>query len=310
VPLGGHTGTFFVVEGAPPLGPNEKNPVVLNIRSMGWYLETMGITFLAGRDFNETEEKGPHIRAAVINETFARQFFPALRNPADVVGRRLAFSGSDPKVWMEIVGVTRDTRHYGLEQEMKPSVFLPFGADPSDALTMVVRTGTNPNAMVSAAREIIRQLDPDLPMFNIRTMTERLERSQWVRRAYSWLFGAFAAVALVLAGAGIYGVISFAVTRRTRELGIRMALGARPGQVVGALLGSGMLLVAIGAAAGLVVALPATKLLGSMLFGVSHRDVATYAAVVVVVVSVGLAANYLPARRASRVDPMQALRCE
>jgi len=312
VPLDGHTGTFFLVEGAPPIGPNQKNPVVLTIRMMPGYLASMGITFLAGRDLTEQEQQGPGDHAAVVNETFAKQFFPALRNPADVVGKRISFATSNPKnlAWMQIVGVTRDTLHYGLEQPMKPSVFTAYGANPNASLTLVLRTAGDPNSLVSAARDAIRQMDADLPMFDIRTMSERLESSEWVRRAYSWLFGSFAAVALLLAAAGIYGVIAFAVSRRTRELGIRMALGARPGQVVGSLLAGGMSLVAIGAAIGLAVAVPVTSLLGSMLFGVSHRDLLTYAAVLMVVAIVGLTANYLPARRAARVDPMQALRFE
>ena len=313
VPLDGHTGTFFIAEGAPPLGPNDRSPVVLSIQSMRGYFDTMGITFLRGRDFSEEEQQGPKVnKAAVVNETFVKQFFPSLHNPADAVGKRITFASSDPKnlVWMEIVGVTRDTKHYGVEQEMKPGVFTPFGANPDPNLTLALRTATDPNGLVTAARETIRQLDGGLPMFNIRTMSDRLERSEWTRRAYSWLFGAFAVVAVLLAAAGIYGVIAFAVSRRTRELGIRMALGARPGQVVGALIGSGMLLVAVGAVVGLAVALPATNLLGSMLFGVSHRDTLTYVAVLLLVALVGLLANYLPARRAARVDPMSALRFE
>jgi ABC-type antimicrobial peptide transport system permease subunit len=159
-------------------------------------------------------------------------------------------------------------------------------------------------------RETLRQLDRDLPMFQIQTMTERLDRSLWSRRAYSWLFGAFAAVALLLAAAGVYGVISFAVSRRTREIGIRMALGARPAQVMRGVLADGMLLVGAGAALGLTAAYFAAQMLQTVLFGVSPRDLFTYAAVAAVVALVGAAANYVPARRAARVDPNQALRFE
>jgi putative ABC transport system permease protein len=153
-------------------------------------------------------------------------------------------------------------------------------------------------------------MDPDLPLYNVRTMAERLDRSLWVRRAYSLLFAAFAAVAMLLAASGVYGVISFAVSQRTREIGIRMALGARPGQVMRGILGQGMALVSIGVALGLVASQLTAGLLKSMLFGVSTRDVATYIAVVLGVALVGLAANYVPARRAAGVDPVRALRAE
>ena len=310
VPLDGHTGYFFAAEGAPPLGPSEKNPVVLKIDTMPGYFAAMGIEFLAGRDFNDAEQRAGNPTAVVINQTFARQFFPHLTNPADVLGKRVRFYYARAIEWMQIVGVTRDTRHYGLEQQMKPGAFLPFGASPDRQMTIVLRTAVEPNSMVAPARAVIRQLDPDLPMYNIRTMGERLERSEWVRRAYSWLFGAFGCVAILLAAAGIYGVIAFAVSRRTRELGIRMALGARPAQVILSLIGNGMQLVAIGSALGLAVALPVAGLMGGMLFGVSPRDGATYLSVVLLVAAVGLAAVYLPARRAARVDPVQALRAE
>jgi ABC-type antimicrobial peptide transport system permease subunit len=153
-------------------------------------------------------------------------------------------------------------------------------------------------------------MDPDLPMYNLRTMTERLDRSLWVRRAYSWLFAAFAVVAVLLAAAGVYGVVSFAVSRRTREIGIRMALGARPGQVMRGILGQGMALVSIGVGVGLIASQLTARLLKSMLFGVSTRDVATYFAVVLGVALVGLAANYVPARRAAGIEPVRALRAE
>jgi putative ABC transport system permease protein len=147
-------------------------------------------------------------------------------------------------------------------------------------------------------------------MFDIRTMTERLDQSLWARRAYSWLFGAFALVALILAAAGIYGVISYAVSQRTQEIGIRMALGAQPAQVLREVLASGMLLVSAGVALGLAGALAAVRLLQTLLFGVSSRDPIIYAAVMLGVVIVGLLANFVPARRAASVDPLRALRFE
>jgi len=165
-------------------------------------------------------------------------------------------------------------------------------------------------SLVAPAREALHQMDGDLPMYLVRTMTDRVNRSLWARRAYSWLFGAFAAVALVLAAAGIYGVLSYAVTQRTQEIGIRMALGAQPGQVLRETLQSGMLLVSIGVLLGLAGAFAAVRLLQTLLFGVSSRDPLTYSAVALAVIFVGLLANFIPARRAAAVDPMRALRTE
>ena len=168
----------------------------------------------------------------------------------------------------------------------------------------------DPHSFVAPAREVIRQMDPDLPMFDVRTMNERIDRSLWVHRAYSWLFAAFAAVAVILAAAGIYGVISFAVSQRTREIGIRIALGARPQQVMRKALGSGMALVAIGVVLGLIAPQLTVGFLRTLLFEVNPRDGAIYAGVVLGVAAVGLLANYVPARHAAAVDPMRALRAE
>jgi putative ABC transport system permease protein len=193
---------------------------------------------------------------------------------------------------------------------MKPSVFLPLRGVPRLSMDIILRGSIEPQLLIAPAREILRQLDPDLPMFDIRTMTERLDQSLWARRAYSWLFGAFALVALILAAAGIYGVISYAVSQRTQEIGIRMALGAQPAQVLREVLASGMLLVSAGVALGLAGALAAVRLLQTLLFGVSSRDPIIYAAVMLGVVIVGLLANFVPARRAASVDPLRALRFE
>lgn len=282
--------------------------MVLQVMALDDYFQAMGITTLAGRKFEERDQdaKGPVV--VVVNQTFAKHFWPGLR-PQAVLGKRIRYPGSR-NPWFTVVGVTRDTKHYGLDQEMIPSVFLPFGVSPRRSMTIAVRTAGDPRTLVAPARGAIRQLDPDLPMYDVRTMRERLDRSLWMRRAYSWLFAAFAAVAMLLAAAGIYGVVSFTVSQRTREIGIRMALGARPGQVLASVLGSGMALVAAGMALGLAGALGASALLKSLLFGVSERDVVAYAAALLLVLAVGVLANYIPARRAARVDPMTALRFE
>ena len=304
-PLGGHWGNFWEAEGNPPLGPNDKNPVVLQVVATPGYFDAIGMTFLAGRPFRSDEADSETVRSIVVNETFAKFYWPG-KSP---IGKR-ARTRSGKGKWIEVVGLTRDEKHYGLDQEMKPSVFLPMRGVPRNSMNIVLRGAIEPQMLIGPAREILRRMDSELPMFDIRTMTERLERSLWARRAYSWLFGAFALVALLLAAAGIYGVISYAVSQRTQEIGIRMALGAQPRQVFGEVLASGMLLVSAGVVIGLAGALAVVRLLQTLLFGVSSRDPIVYAAVMLGVVLVGLVANFVPARRAASVDPLRALRFE
>ena len=307
-PLGGHWGNFFTAEGAPPLGPNEQNPVVLQVVVTPGYFDAIGITFLAGRPFDARDgnPKGPYV--VTVNESFSKRYWP---KPADAVGKRIRHAWDEKKEWMTIIGVTRDTKHYGLDQEMRPSVSFSEREIPDwDSMSVVLRSAINPQMLIAPARDVLRQMDPDLPMYDVRTMTERLDQSLWARRAYSWLFAAFAMVAVVLAAAGVYGVVSFAVSQRTHEIGIRMALGARPQQVLREVLTGGMILVFIGTLLGLAGALLTARFLETLLFGVSSRDPLIYAAVILGVAGVGLAANFVPARRASAVDPMRALRTE
>jgi putative ABC transport system permease protein len=304
-PLGGHSGWFFTVEGARPLGPNEQDPVVLQVVATPGYFDAIGVTFLAGRPFDERDGDPKGARVAIVNESFAKRFWPK----ADAPGKRIRYSWKKDE-WMQVIGVTRDVKHYGLDQEMRPGVYVPHRQMALEAMSIVLRGSMDPRGLVAPAREALRQMDQDLPMFDIRTMTERLDRSLWARRIYSWLFGAFAAVALVLAAGGIYGVVSYAVSQRTHEIGIRMALGARPDQVLRQVLASGMGLAAIGVAAGLAAALWAARLLKTLLFGVSARDPLIYGTVILGVVLVALLANLVPARRAAAVDPIRALRFE
>lgn len=304
VPLGGHWGEFFVAEGQAPLGPNDQNPVVLNIAAAPGYLDAIGVTFLAGRQF--TERDGTEAsKVAIINETFARRFFPN----ANPLGKHIRYAwDKDKPKWIEVVGVTRDVKHYGLDQEMRPGVFVPFRQNVIPFTNVVLRTTVDPQTLVAAAREALRQLDPDLPLYEPATMTERLDRSLWDRRFLAWVAAAFGVVAVLLAAAGIFGVISYAVSQRTREIGIRMALGASPILVVRQTLGHGLRLLALGIPIGIAATLGLASVLQRALFGISARDPLTYAAAVTAVSAVVLASNIVPARRAARVDPIQALR--
>lgn len=301
VPLDGHQGTFYEAVGGRVLGPNEKNPVVLDLRAWPNYFQTMGLTFLAGRPFQEEEKN-----KVVVNEMFAKFFFPN----SDAIGRSIQCSCMKKGDTLEIVGITRDVKHYGLDKEMRPSVFKPYLQQPWSSMTFVLRTAVPPDSVVSGARDTLRSLDPELAMGQQRSMTERMDRSLWARRAYSWLFGAFAIVAMVLAAAGIYGVTSYVVSRRTKEIGIRIALGALPAQILGWVLRSGMGLVTLGVTLGLAGAIATSRFLETLLFGVTARDPGIYVAVIFGVVFVGLLANLIPARRAASLDPMRTLRAE
>jgi predicted permease len=304
-PLGGHSGTFFQVEGARPLAPGEQDPVVLQVFATPGYFDAIGISFLAGRPFTEADGAGPDSTTVIVNETFAKRFWPN----ADPIGKRIKYRG-DKAQWMPVAGVMRDVKHYGLDQEMRPNVYLPHRFFSRGQMTVVMRTGNDPQAMVSAARDTVRGLDPALPMFRITTMKEQLDRSLWSRRVTAWLFGVFAGVAVALTLGGVYGVLSYAVAQRQREIGIRMALGAQPGHVLGHVLRQGMTMVVAGIVAGLGATLALARAAEALLFQVSARDPLTYAAVVAGLVTVAFLANLAPARRAAAVDPMRTLRAE
>ena len=306
-PLGGHWGQFFTAEGDPPLGPNEKSPVVLIVLVTPGYFDAIGMTILSGRQFDDHDGTVKEHPVAIVNETFARQHWPHT-NP---IGKRIRHSFDNKGAWWEVVGLLHDEKHYGLDGEDRPAVYFPEPQLPYPmSLAVVLRAHSSPQALTGPARQILADIDPDLPMHDVHTMTEQLDRSLWARRAYSWLFGVFSLVALVLAAAGIYGVISYAVSQRTHEMGIRMAVGATPHEVLANVLRGGMALVAIGAAIGLAVAFAAAGLLEKLLFGVSPRDPLVYSVAVLAVAGVGLLANAIPARRAASLDPTMALRTE
>ena len=303
-PLGGHWGMFYEAEGV-QFKEGEKDPVVLTVVATPGYFDAIGITLLDGRGIDAHDGAQKDIPIAIVNQSFAKRFWPG----QSAVGKHFRGRGSKGE-WGTVIGVSKDEKHYGLDQEMRPGIYVPMRLIARDSMAIVLRSAIEPGSLTAPAREVLGQMDADLPMYGVRTMQEHLDQSLWARRAYSWLFGAFAGVALLLAAAGIYGVISYAVSQRTREIGIRMALGAQPGTVLGQVLRSGMLLVLIGLAAGVAGALAASSLLETILFGVSPREWTIYAVVAIGVICVGLLANILPARRAASVDPIRALRTE
>ena len=302
-PLGCHWGTFFYPEGRAPLKPGESNPVVLHRPASPGYFKAMGIRLKGGRFFDEHDGRSGSL-VAVVNETFAKTFWPGA---ADPVGKR--FKGGDPKnPWITVVGLAADVKHYGLERPMRPAIYYPMNGGSFRTMTVAIRTAGDPGAFTATARDALRELDPELPMFRVRTMEEALRRSLAERATYSWLLGIFAGMALVLALGGLYGVTSYLVSQRTREIGIRVALGARSADIVQTVLRRSLITVTAGVAVGVAAALGLARLLADLLFGVPPHDVVILAGAAVLLFALAVVANWLPARRAARVDPMRSLR--
>lgn len=259
----------------------------------------MGIPIRQGRVFTPTDTTDQP-RVVVINETMARQFF----STGDPVGRRLKAGGQ----WRTVVGVVSDVKSASLEGEVRPQVYLPHAQDPWPPMTVVLHTEGNPLALASAARGELKALDAFLPAAKMRTMEQVLSSATGARRFNVALLAFFAVAALFLTLVGIYGVVAFLVGRRSREIGIRIALGAQRRDVLRLVIQQGMKPVVFGSVAGLAGSLAASRLVASQLYGVSPSDPLTLTSIVVLLGTAALLACWLPARRAARVDPMVALR--
>jgi len=307
-PLGCHWGNLFVAEGAPPRGKDDKNPVVLQRWATVDYFETMGIRLRDGRLF-EPADFGPggEARVAVVNEAFVREFLPGEKH---AVGRRFRRASSSETPWIEILGVVGDVKHYGLERPMRPGVYFPLPAAPVDSLTVALKTTGDPESLVAGARAAVRELDSDLAVFQVRTMQQALRRSMTARATYSWLLAVFALLALLLALGGTYGVTGYLASQRTREMGIRIALGARTADIRRSVLKGSLAVVVVGMVLGALSSIAAANQISSLLFGVSPHDPVVLAGAVLVLGLTALAASWFPAVRASRVDPMTTLRSE
>jgi predicted permease len=307
-PLGCHWGSFFAAEGQAPRGANDSNPVVLNRVATPTYFRTMGIRLKSGRFFSAADGRGGDTqeRVVIINETFARTFFPGV---ADPVGRRIR-STNDDAPWNRVVGYVEDIKHYGLERPMRPGVYWPLPQTPPQTMAVAIKTDGEPEALTASARAAIRELDPELPLFSVRTMEQAIRQSMIARTTYSWMLAVFALMALVLALGGTYGVSSFLVTQRVREIGIRVALGAGRADIMRAVLRTSLIVAAIGIVVGVGASLGVARLLETLLFGVAPHDALILSAAVTVLVLAAMVANVLPARRAARVDPMTSLRAE
>lgn len=268
------------------------------------YFRALGIPIIRGRGFTERDRSGTR-PVMVISESFARRHFDGV----DPIGLRAAFNW-DMEGFQEIVGVVADVKHYGLDDGPQPMVYVTYLQRPLDDGNIVVGTTGEVEPLFAAAREVIRRLDPDRPLTSLGTLDEVVTRSVATRRFALWMVGGFAAIGLVLAATGIYGVVAYAARQRTREFGIRLALGARSGEVIRLVLMQGLIPVIVGVVLGTAGALALTGLIGAQLFGVEPTDPMTFGLVVLVLGLVGIAACYLPARRANRLNPSAVLRAD
>jgi putative ABC transport system permease protein len=275
------------------------------------YFRTIGNEIVKGRQFTERDDQD-HPGVAVVNESFARRYFP----DEDAIGRRLKPS-PPARIWdnqrltsFEIVGIARDVKSAGLSAQAEPTYYLPASQAPLQDMTILVRSQSDPTSLVPSLRRAVLSVDPNQPIANISTMENIVADNIAQPKVNMILMGLFSVLALILAAVGIYGLLSYSVTQRRQEIGIRMALGAQLSDVLKLILSSGMALVLVGELIGFVGALALSRLMSGLLFGVTPTDTATYLSVFAVLTVIGLLACYLPARRATRVDPLEALRTE
>jgi len=299
--IGGNT-TRFTVEGDPIPSPGQEIEANMRVTSET-YFQTLGVPLIKGRMFDERDKAGaPGV--VIINKSLADRLF-AGRDP---IGRRIKYTGINSTDL--IIGVIGDVKITGLDQAIKPVLYYPYRQSASPAASLVVRTHSHSDTVVSAIRNECRALEPDIVLFNIRTMEEMISTASFMRRFPALLIGIFSGIALLLASVGIYGVVSYSISRQTHDIGVRVALGAKASDIMKMVLKQGLTMAVVGLVIGVVAALALARLLGAMLYEVSVSDPATYALVSTLQGIVALLACYIPARRATKVDPMVALRQE
>jgi putative ABC transport system permease protein len=309
-PWSGAVGTYtFEIEGRPAVSSAERPMASPHVVSVNFF-RTAGIPLLKGRTFTEADDAG-RSGVIVINDAMARRFFPG----EDPVGKRINFLDAPAApAWLTIIGVVGDVHYGALNVEPGADVYAsylqPYPVFPSLFMTLLLRTPADPSGLAAAVRHQVMSVDPDQPIGTLKTMDDFLDASVSKERLSMVLLGIFAGLALILAVLGIYGVISYGVSQRTREIGVRMALGAQPGDVLKLILKQGARLALIGAVIGLGASFGLTRLMASLLYGVSSSDPATFAAVTLALMAAAVAAAYLPARSATRVAPTAALRHE
>ncbi len=305
IPLGGSFVFVGVeIEGRPETA-SAPIPVDRLVATTG-YFPAMGVPIAAGRDFGIEDRAAGAARVAIVNETAARRLWPD-----GAVGRRLRLAlRGGPGPWLTIVGVAGDVHHHGLDQAVEPQVYVPYAQSPVESVVLLARTGGAARAVIPAVKEAIWSVDRDMALDTVRTLDQIVSASVASPRFRMLLVGGFALLAVLLAALGIYGVVSYSVALRTRDIGLRMALGAQPREVLALVAAEGLRLAAWGVGAGLVASLAVTRLLSGFLFEVSPTDPLAIGAVTLLLAAIALAATLIPARRATRVDPVIALRAE
>jgi predicted permease len=288
------------IEGRAPLPPG-RVPLTEYRRASAGYFKALGIPLQAGRLF-EPPDEAEGARSLVVSRELVRTFFPE----GDALGKRIGLGDE----WWTIIGVVGDVKQSGLTQPSRPELFIPYTSYPADGMTLVVRASSDPSEMTAAVRREVQAVDPNQPVYNVRTMEEVIDLSIANRRLNMTLLTIFAALATLLAVVGIYSVMSYLVTQHTREIGIRVALGASRANILKLVLGQGLALTLVGVCVGALAAFGLTRLMSSLLYGVEGSDPLTYVSVSMLLTLVALVACYVPARRATKVDPLVALRYE
>jgi predicted permease len=308
IPLGlNYSSSNIYVEGQ-PLERGTNLPIAM-VASIGpRYFETMGTTLLHGREFSNQDRQDTE-KVVIVNETFVRRLIPDAASVASALGRRFSFGGSQGP-FVKVIGVARDGKYFNIYEEPRSFVWSPVSQSYNNSASLMVRTTGDSQTALAAVRDSVRALDPNLPLYEVKTLNEHMRLALFPGRIAATVLSGFGVVALVLSAIGIYGVTSYSVAQRTREIGIRMALGARLGDVLRLVIGNGLKLMAIGVGLGLVGAYVLTRALTSLLSGISPTDPVTFVFVSLLLVAVAVLATYIPARRATKVDPLVALHYE
>jgi putative ABC transport system permease protein len=305
LPLGGsNSSDSYLVEGEPEPAPGQEYDGRYRVATPD-YFRTMEIPIVRGRAFTEQDKAGAQ-PVVIVNETLARKHWPG----QDPLGKRIRFYGPlDKAPWLQVVGVVKDVKHE-LNLAVTPEYYLPYAQDAWTGMNLVARTSVAPSSLAAAVRQQVWAIDKDQPVFDVKTMQEVRSSSVAIYSFSSVMLAIFAGIALVLAAVGIYGVMAFAVTQRTQEIGIRMALGARTADVLKLVVKHGMKLALLGIVIGLAGSWALTRFIAKLLVGVEATDLLTFSLVSLCLLVAAFVACYLPARRATKVDPLVALRYE